>query len=438
MDESKLYNEPELWTQRKAARNMTLGHGFRVIDGNTMEAGFVGDAVYTLSLAGVDAPSLSEPFCEEARDFLSSLLEADSRWPGFSLDHFEFDDSVRTATGVVYFGSDTRHTIGGQKGLRSANYQIVRLGLARASSRYGEFEGMYHAEDAARSEGLGIWSGERGVPEAEEDGIREESERSGDSVTDEETFGVPEALPMTALLIMTVGMWWTYQSGVWGLWPMASYVLADSIPVGSLVAKWAVWGLMGLAALAAVPTVYLAAYTTLRRFEVSFAYGLPEVSRPLYIVGAVGAASAALVGGFFTAFCLIDPMDLPPLSGRGEFAPALTEYFRSQLPEAMATYPGSREWLDLRITKPWALYLFATSYCGVVAALTLAALAVGQSRLKGVAWLVGWNLGWVLGAPVRIVYLLTFKRLRGLIVMAVAWAAVWMTCTTGLQWLALD
>ena len=438
MDESKLYNEPELWTQHKGARNLTIGLGLRMIDGNTIEAEFVDDDSYAVRLAGVDAPALSEPFGEEARDCLSSLHEADDEFPSFSLDHFVFDESAKTAAGVVYFNSDTWHRTGGQQGLRSANYQIVGLGLARASSRYGEFEGMYHAEDAARAEGLGIWGGESVVGPGSSGGIRDEYGGDGDGVVDEEVYGVPEALPMTALLMMAVGMSWAYQSGVWGLWTMASYALADAVPVGTFVARWVIWALMGIAALTAVPAIYLAAYTTLSKFKVGLPAGLPGASRPLYIVGAMGAAAAALLGGFLTAVCVVDPLELPQLSGRGEFAPTLTEYFRGLSGGTVAAYPLSQEWRVLQISKPWALYLFVTSYCGVIAALTLAALATGQKRLKGLPWRVGWNLGWTLGAPVRAVYLLTFRRLRGLVFMAVAWAVVWATCNTGLQWLILD
>ena len=437
-DETKLYNEPELWTQHKGARNLTIGLGLRVIDGNTIEAGFVGDDPYVVRLAGVDAPALSEPFGGEARDCLSSLHEADDELPSFSLDHFVVDESAKTAAGVVYFNSDTWHRTGGQQGLRSANYQIVRLGLARASSRSGEFEGMYHAEDAARAEGLGIWGGECVVGPGSSGGIRNEYGGDGDGVVDEEVYGVPEALPMTALLMMAVGMWWAHQSGVWGLWTIASYALADAVPVGTFVAKWVIWALMGLAALTAVPAIYLAAYTTLSKCGVGFAAGLPEASRPLYIVGAMGAAAAALMGGFLTAVCVVDPLELPQLSGRGEFAPTLTEYFRGLFGGTVAAYPLSQKWRVLQISKPWALYLFVTSYCGVIAALTLAALATGQKRLRGLPWRVGWNLGWTLGAPVRVVYLLTFRRLRRLVFMAVAWAVVWATCNTGIQWLILD
>ena len=68
---------------------------------------------------------------------------------------------------------------------------------------------------------------------------------------------------------------------------------------------------MGLAALTAVPVIYLAAYTTLSRFKVGLPAGLPGASRPLYIVGAMGAAAAALMGGFLTAVCVVDPLELP-------------------------------------------------------------------------------------------------------------------------------
>ena len=152
----------------------------------------------------------------------------------------------------------------------------------------------------------------------------------------------------------------------------------------------------------------------------------------------MGAAAAALMGGFLTAVCVVDPLELPQLSGRGEFAPTLTEYFRGLFGGTAAAYPLSQEWRVLQISKPWALYLFVTSYCGVIAALTLAALATEQKRLRGLPRRVGWNLGWTLGAPVRVVYLLTFRRLRGLVFMAVAWAVVWATCNTGIQWLILD
>ena len=208
-------------------------------------------------------------------------------------------------------------------------------------------------------------------------------------MVDEEVYGVPEALPMTALLMMAVGMLWAYQSGVWGLWTMASYALADAVPVGTFVARWVIWALMGLAALTAVPAIYLAAYTTLSKFKVGLPAGLPGASRSLYIVGAVSAASAALIGGFLTAVCVVDPLEIQRLGGRGEFAPALTEYMRGLAGGAFDAYPDSMEWRFLHISKPWALYLFVASYCGVVAALSLSALAAGEGRLKRLPWRVG-------------------------------------------------
>ena len=438
MDESRLYSEPESWSQHRGARNLTIGVSDAVVDGNTIEATFAADGIYRIRLSGVDAPSLSEPFGREARDYLTALHEAEGKGRGLSLDRSEFDERAQTGSGVVYYNHQARTHTGGSSPWRSANYQLVRMGLARASSRYGEFEGMYHAEDSARAEGRGIWGEENIAVSGSPDGSVSGRGGVDSGVVNVEVYGVPETLPMTALLIMMAGMWWTYQSDVWGLWPMASYALADAVPVGTFVARWAVWALMGLAALSVVQAVYLAVYTTLSKFDVGLPSGLPEASRALYIVGAVSAASVALMGGFLTAVCVVDPLEVPQLSGRGEFAPVLTEYFRGLIGGTIDAYAWSREWRGLQISKPWALYLFVTSYCGVIAALTLAALATGQRSLKGLPWQVGWNLGWALGTPVRFVYVLIFRRLRTLLVMALVWALVWATCNTGIQWLVMD
>ena len=132
MDESKLYNEPELWTQHKGARNLTFGAG-PPDDRREYNGGGISwyDDPYAVRLAGVDAPALSEPFGEEARDFLSSLHEADAGSPGFSLDHFVFDESAKTGAGVVYFNSDTWHRTGGQQGLRSGQLPDRQAGACQ-------------------------------------------------------------------------------------------------------------------------------------------------------------------------------------------------------------------------------------------------------------------------------------------------------------------
>lgn len=439
MSDDRLHSEPKLWHWRRDALSTgTFGIVDDVIDGNSMETRWAGiRQPRVVRLAGVDAPGVKEPFGEEALDFLRSMVSrASSR--NFSIDEFELAPDKKSATGVVYFNSLPAEGDGEEQGHRSANYHLVRMGLARASTRYGKFAGMYHAEDAARAEGLGIWSGDGPEASGRSDGTLDEHEEVGDGVVVAEAYGVPENLPMTALLIMAAGIWWAYQSGVWELWAMASYALADAVPVGTFAARWAVWGLMGLAALSVVPAVYLAAYTTLSKYRVGFAAGLPEASRPLYIAGAAGAAAAALIGGFLTALCVVDPLDIPQLSGRGEFAPALTQYYRGLIAGTLDAYPLSQEWRGLQISKPWALYLFVTSYCGVVASISLSALAAGEGRLKRLPWQVGWNLGWTLGAPVRLVYMLIFSRLRTLLVMAAIWALAWAACNAGIQWVVLD
>ena len=53
-------------------------------------------------------------------------------------------------------------------------------------------------------------------------------------MVDEDVYGVPEALPMTALFMMAVGMSWAYQSGVWGLWDDGKLRAGRRCPGGHL------------------------------------------------------------------------------------------------------------------------------------------------------------------------------------------------------------
>ena len=428
MDESELYNEPESWSQHKGAPNLTLGVSSAVVDGNTIEAEFAADGTYRVRLLGVDAPSLSEPSGREARDFLTTLHEADGKTRGLCLDRSEFDEHAKTGSGEVYFNHQAQKYTGDK--WRSANYQIVRRGLARASSRYGEFEGMYHAEDAARAEGVGVWSGH-----GSEEGGRQGSERSGDNrgddgVTEVNPCNVPETLPMTALILLIGFIAVMYETEAWRMWVVVRYAVADTLLLGDTVALGVVWLLMGLAASTVIPGIYLAIYTTASKYEVDLPDALVSASPAIYSLGVAGAVAAMVLGVFFTALCMVDPFS-DRLSE--DFLPALQGYMRTMANGALRAY-GSDFPYVFDISKPWVLYFAGASYCAVVGALSLMAVSAGRERLKGIPWRAGWSISWTFGAPLRIIHLMVFRRMKAVLIFAVAWAAFWAACTAGVNW----
>ena len=363
-NEDRLYREPELWGYRKMQSTGTLGKAVRVIDGNTLEAIYLAKGPKSekrlLRLAGVDAPGSGETFGELARQALEDAMMTGHQHQGFLLDEFEVDPDWKSTTGVVYVETGEPERDGDDWGYKSVNYQLVRMGLGRASARYGTFAGMYHAEDAARAEGLGIWAGEQANTGVEQnDGVEE-----NDGVLEENAYGVPESLPMTAVLLLLGFMAWMYHTDAWRMWTVMRFALADTLLLGDVVSLGVAWALLGLAASIVVPGAYLAVFTTLSKYAVNTPGWLAAVQRPVYVLGAVGATTAVALGVFFAALCLADPFS-ETISD--DFLPTLRVYMERMARGAIVTYRSDYHH-HFDISKPWVIYFAVASYCGVIAA----------------------------------------------------------------------
>ena len=189
-----------------------------------------------------------------------------------------------------------------------------------------------------------------------------------------------------------------------------------------------------LAVSIAIPAAYLGLYTTASKYQRTLPSWALRMSRPIYTLGVAGAVTAVGLGVFFAAFCLVDPFSE---SLSADFLPTLQDYMNRMSTGAIKTYASDYHYL-FDISKPWVVYFVAASYCGVVAASSLAALASNGTGGHGVVWRVGWDISWTLGEPLRILYLMVFRRLKRIVIFVACWLAFWAVCTGAVHWAMLE
>ena len=120
----------------------------RVIDGDSLEVKYAGlfsflRKPFSVRLYGIDAPELAQPYGEESRKQLQSLV----RGGGIRMDVKTTDRYGRTV-GLLY-----RRRRG-----RSVNVEMVRSGMAWWYQRYGGRDlGFPEAEAEAKRRRRGVW-----------------------------------------------------------------------------------------------------------------------------------------------------------------------------------------------------------------------------------------------------------------------------------------
>ena len=121
----------------------------RVIDGDSLEVKYAGlfsflRRPFPLRLYGIDAPELAQPYGQESREQLATLV----RGGGVRLEEITKDRYGRTV-GVLYPTSRRRECV---------NVEMVRYGMAWWYRRYGGRElGFTEAEAEAQSRRRGVW-----------------------------------------------------------------------------------------------------------------------------------------------------------------------------------------------------------------------------------------------------------------------------------------
>ena len=121
----------------------------RVIDGDSLEVKYVGlfsflRRPFPVRLYGIDAPELAQPYGQESRKQLASLVQRG----GIRMDAMATDRYGRTV-GLLY-----RQRRRGQ----SVNVEMVRSGMAWWYRRYGGRDlGFPEAEAEAKRQRRGIW-----------------------------------------------------------------------------------------------------------------------------------------------------------------------------------------------------------------------------------------------------------------------------------------
>ena len=121
----------------------------RVIDGDSLEVKYAGlfsflRRPFPVRLYGIDAPELAQPYGQESRKQLETLV----RRGGIRMDAMATDRYGRTV-GLLY-----RHRRRGQ----SVNVEMVRSGMAWWYRRYGGRDlGFPEAEAEAKRRRRGVW-----------------------------------------------------------------------------------------------------------------------------------------------------------------------------------------------------------------------------------------------------------------------------------------
>ncbi len=121
----------------------------RVVDGDSLEVKYGGlfgflRRPFPVRLYGIDAPELSQPFGQESRRELESLV----RRGGIRMEERATDRYGRTV-GLLYPG---------RRGRECINVAMVRAGMAYWYRRYGGRDlGFPEAETEAQSKRRGVW-----------------------------------------------------------------------------------------------------------------------------------------------------------------------------------------------------------------------------------------------------------------------------------------
>lgn len=125
---------------RPGDEGVFFGPFVRVIDGDTFQARVQG-VVMDFRLAEVDAPESGQPYGDTARTQLLSLL----RDQQLVLVPIETDRRGRT---VAFVWRDAL----------CVNRELVRRGAAWFYDEYSHSDALYHVEERARAEKVGLWA----------------------------------------------------------------------------------------------------------------------------------------------------------------------------------------------------------------------------------------------------------------------------------------
>ena len=126
----------------------------RVVDGDSLQVKRAGifsflRRSFPVRLYAIDAPELAQPFGQESRQALESLVKR-----GRVRMEEVSEDRYGRRVGLLYRSQRGREEM--------INVAMVRSGMAYWYRRYGGRElGFPEAEARARSRRLGVWSGER-------------------------------------------------------------------------------------------------------------------------------------------------------------------------------------------------------------------------------------------------------------------------------------
>lgn len=124
------------------------GRTVRVIDGDTIEILDAAQETHRIRLHGIDTPERGQPFGDAARRALADVIAGQ----GVGIDVRDTDRYGRTI-GIVYLGG------------QNVNLTLVRDGYAWWYERYAPLDDdLQDAQDAARSEGLGLWTESSPIP----------------------------------------------------------------------------------------------------------------------------------------------------------------------------------------------------------------------------------------------------------------------------------
>lgn len=117
----------------------------RIVDGDTLIVSINGKD-YRIRLYGIDAPEKGQPYYNEAKEYLESIV--DERADLYKMDR---QRSYRRTVAIVYSG-DNRD--------ESLNTQMLRSGFAHYDPYSGNLNGGEEAEQEARRERRGMWASE--------------------------------------------------------------------------------------------------------------------------------------------------------------------------------------------------------------------------------------------------------------------------------------
>ena len=129
-----------------AADTMIVGKVVGVHDGDTLTLRTI-NGTLKVRLSGIDTPELGQPFGNNAKQALSSMVFGKS----VTISSTGKDRYGRTL-GVVFLGNG------------NVNAQMIRMGMAWHYKQYSNSVPMQQFEDYARANRIGLWADTKPIP----------------------------------------------------------------------------------------------------------------------------------------------------------------------------------------------------------------------------------------------------------------------------------